>query len=157
MTIRLAERGDILQIIAFDHIARSERGTARKDFITRSVLKKRCYVAVVESTDKPVGYAVLEYTFFENGFISMLYIHADWRRKGIGSALIRHVEERCKTEKLFTSTNQSNEPMQRLLEKLRYERSGIIHNVDPMDPELIYFKALKLSDISDNIRQDTHY
>lgn len=32
--------------------------------------------------------------------------------------------------------------MQNLLKKLGYERSGIIHNLDPGDPELIYFKKI---------------
>ncbi|MCL0069884.1 GNAT family N-acetyltransferase [Dehalococcoidia bacterium] len=41
----------------------------------------------------------------------MLYIHPEYRGKGIGSKLVRHVESLCKTEKLFTSTNQSNLPM----------------------------------------------
>jgi hypothetical protein len=32
--------------------------------------------------------------------------------------------------------------MQSLLKKLEYERSGIINNLDPGDPELIYFKKI---------------
>ena len=47
---------------------------------------------------------------------------------------------RCKTDKLFTSTNQSNEPMQQLLTRLGYKPSGVIYNVDPGDPELVYFR-----------------
>lgn len=30
--------------------------------------------------------------------------------------------------------------MQHILEKLGYERSGVIHNLDPGDPEIVYVK-----------------
>ena len=75
----------------------------------------------------------------------MLQVHENFRRRGIGSALMNYATTKCKEEKLFTSTNQSNTPMQRLLEKLKYERSGIIYNLDPGDPELIYFKRIRQS------------
>jgi ribosomal protein S18 acetylase RimI-like enzyme len=140
--IRLAMQGDIEEIMKFDHIARIRSRQDRRDFIRRSVLNKKCYVAVVEG--KPVGYTVLQYDFwdFGGGFISMLLVHEDFRRRGIGSELVEYVEGICKKEKLFTSTNQSNKAMQSLLEKMKYKKSGIIHNLDPGDPELIYFKKI---------------
>ena len=142
MRIRLARQEDVKDIIKFDHIARIRSRKDRRDFIKRSVLNKRCYVAAIKG--KPVGYTVLEYDFwgFGGGFISMLYLHEDYRRRGIGSKLMKYAEDKCKKEKLFTSTNQSNKPMLSLLKKLKYERSGIIHNLDPGDPELIYFKKI---------------
>ena len=143
MRIRLARQEDVKNIIRFDHIAKSRK--ERRDFIKRSVLNKRCYVAAIKG--KPVGYTVLKYDFwsFGGGFISMLYMHEDYRRRGIGSALMNYATKKCKEEKLFTSTNQSNKPMQSLLKKLKYERSGIIYNLDPGDPELIYFKRITLN------------
>ena len=55
---------------------------------------------------------------------------------------MQHMEQTCTTAKLFTSTNQSNAPMQALLNKLGYRQSGFIENLDEGDPELIYFKRL---------------
>ena len=52
------------------------------------------------------------------------------------------VTKKCKKEKLFTSTNKSNVPMQKLMEKLKYKKSGIVHNLDPGDPELFFFKKV---------------
>ncbi|MCL0074072.1 GNAT family N-acetyltransferase [Dehalococcoidia bacterium] len=75
--------------------------------------------------------------------IDMLYIHPEYRGKGIGSKLVRHVESLCKTEKLFTSTNQSNLPMQGLLNKLGYVPSSFIDNLDEGDPEVVYSKRIK--------------
>jgi hypothetical protein len=44
----------------------------------------------------------------------------------------------CETEKLWTSTNLSNRPMQMLLESLGYEFAGAINHLDEGDPELMY-------------------
>ncbi|HAA85639.1 MAG TPA: N-acetyltransferase, partial [Kosmotogaceae bacterium] len=61
----------------------------------------------------------------------------------IGSMLMRHVEGLCESERLFTSTNQSNEPMQSLLEKMGYKRSGVIDDLDPGDPEVFFSKKVE--------------
>jgi ribosomal protein S18 acetylase RimI-like enzyme len=86
---------------------------------------------------------VLNYSFYHNGFIDVLYVHTDHRRSGAGAALARHMESLCQTPKLFTSTNLSNLPMQSLLSKLGYELSGVIHNLDVGDPEIVYYKRLR--------------
>ena len=89
-----------------------------------------------------IGYGVLNYTFYYNGCIDMLYVHSEHRRRGAGAALLQHMESLCRTPKLFTSTNLSNLRMQSLLAKLGYELSGVIHNLDEGDPEIVYFKRL---------------
>ena len=84
----------------------------------------------------------MEYSFFGNGFISMLYVQSEYRRDAVGTALMRHLESICQTAKLFTSTNLSNLPMQSLLAKLGYELSGVVHNLDEGDPELFYMRRV---------------
>lgn len=86
---------------------------------------------------------MLNYTFYSNGFIDMLYVHSDHRRSGAGGALLRHMESLCQTPKLFTSTNLSNLPMQSLLSRSGYELSGVIQNLDVGDPEIVYYKRVK--------------
>ncbi len=78
-------------------------------------------------------------------FIDLLIVHPDQRRKGAATALIEHIVTTCPGDKLFTSTNQSNAPMQALCERLGFVKSGWIDNLDPGDPEIIYFKALPKS------------
>ena len=53
---------------------------------------------------------------------------------------MRHIESLLVEEKLFTSTNASNTPMQALCERLGFVRSGYVANLDEGDPEIIYFK-----------------
>ena len=137
--IRKAIENDIQTIYSFDMIAQLE--DERREFIRREVNAGNCFVAVAD--EEVIGYGVLNYTFFHNGSIDMLYTHPDHRRSGAGAALLRHMETLCQTPKLFTSTNLSNLPMQSLLAKLDYVLSGVIHNLDEGDPEIVYFKRLR--------------
>jgi len=119
----------------------AQRENERREFIRREVLSGNCFVAVAD--EKVIGYGVLNYTFYYVGYIDMLYIHSDYRRSGAGAALLQFMESLCQTPKLFTSTNLSNLPMQSLLAKLDYVLSGVIHNLDEDDPEIVYFKRLR--------------
>jgi len=139
ISIRPAVENDIDTLCSFDLIA--QRENERREFIRREVISGNCFVAVTNET--VIGYGVLNYTFYYVGCIDMLYIHSDYRRSGAGAALLQHLESLCQTPKLFTSTNLSNLPMQSLLAKLDYVLSGVIHNLDEDDPEIVYFKRLR--------------
>ena len=138
ISIRPAMEEDVEVLCSFDQVAQREE--ERRVFIRREVLEGNCFVAVADVP--PIGYGVLNYTFYYNGCIDMLYVHSDHRRSGAGTALMRHMESLCRTPKLFTSTNLSNLPMQSLLAKLGYQLSGVIQNLDEGDPEIVYFKHL---------------
>ncbi len=138
MIIRPAVEDDIETLCSFDLIAQYEN--ERREFIRCEVTSGNCFVAVTNET--VIGYGVLNYTFYHLGYIEMLYVHLDYRRSGAGVALLKHLESLCQTAKLFTSTNLSNLPMQSLLAKLNYVLSGVIHNLDEDDPEIVYFKRL---------------
>ena len=135
---RQAFETDVAELILFDQIAQREE--ERREYIRREIDLGNCYVALKDKT--VIGYGVLNYNFYEYGLIDMLYIHAGHRRSGTASALLRHLESLCRTPKLFTSTNLSNLPMQSLLAKMGYELSGVIHNLDDGDPEIVYYKRL---------------
>lgn len=138
-SIRLAEESHAEAIASFDLVAQYDN--TRVAFIRRSIANRNCYV--VCNGGNTIGYAVLEYSFYENGFISTLYVQQEYRHRGVGEELMQHLEGVCRTAKLFTSTNLSNTAMQSLLAKLGYVLSGIIDNLDQGDPELIYFKCPK--------------
>lgn len=111
------------------------------DLIAEAITEDRCHVA--ELSGRPVGLVIMEQSFYGHGFVSLLFVDAEHRREGIATALMGHAERLCPTAKLFTSTNRSNEPMQRLCEALGYEPSGVIYNLDEDDPELVYVKRLR--------------
>jgi ribosomal protein S18 acetylase RimI-like enzyme len=138
ISVRPAAAEDVEAICAFDLVAKREN--RRREFVRRAVSSGTCHVAV--DGEDVVGYGVLSYTFYDNGHIDMLYVHSGHRRRGVGAALLRQLESSCQTPKLFTSTNLSNLPMQSLLARSGYALSGVIHNLDEADPEIVYFKRL---------------
>jgi len=138
MHIRSASVTDLEPILLLDPLVK--RDPSRPDFIRRSLLTAHSFVAI--SKNRIVAYGVLDYSFFNQAYISMLYVEPSLRRRGIGSALMAAIEATCKEQKVFTSTNESNKAMQALLSQLNYKRSGIIENLDEGNPELIYFKEL---------------
>ena len=142
-SIRPAIESDIDSLCSFDRVAQYD--SHRRAFIRHSVVNGTCFVCITD--EQVAGYGVLEYSFYGNGFISMLMVHPDYRRRGVGAKLVQHFESICQTAKLFTSTNLSNLPMQALLAKLGYRLSGVIHNLDDGDPELVYFKPVRQASI----------
>ncbi|MEU2543869.1 GNAT family N-acetyltransferase [Streptomyces roseolus] len=93
---------------------------------------------VAEGEDGLLGYCVVEYTFFGQGFVAMLMVAPSARRRGVGRRLLDAAASSCTTEKLFTSTNVSNRPMQGLLERAGWLPVGLLHGLDAGDPELFY-------------------
>jgi len=140
MSVRLAHLDDLPMLLAVDHLA-TKPGTGRQAFISRAVAENSCWIVSLDDT--VVGYGVLGYTFYTYGFISMVYVEAGFRRRGAATALLQGLERACQTPKLFTSTNMSNLPMQALLARQGYALSGVIHNLDEADLELVYFKRVR--------------
>lgn len=95
-------------------------------------------VLVARDGDEIVGYLALDYNFFDRGFVDFLLVKPRHRRRGHGEALMRAAREICRTPALFTSTNESNMPMQALLSKLGFKPCGKVDQLDPADPELFY-------------------
>jgi len=139
MGIRDAWVTDLGRLTELDHVTRTD--PERLACIRRSIEQGSCIVCT--ESEEILGYGVLEYSFYGMGFVAMLYVNSQHRRQGVGSQLMRELEKRCRTSKIFTSTNLSNLPMQSLLRTLAYRESGIIFNLDPGDPELVYLKVLR--------------
>jgi len=99
-----------------------------------------CFLA--EINGQIIGCGVLSYDFFDRGFIKFLHARPEYRRRAVASALLSALEVECNTTVIFTSTNSSNVPMQKLLAKLGYQASGSVEGLDPGDPELFFRKLL---------------
>ncbi|MFF1921902.1 GNAT family N-acetyltransferase [Streptomyces sp. NPDC058221] len=93
---------------------------------------------VAEDASGALGYCVVEYTFFEQGFVTMLMVAPAARGRGVGARLLADAAAACTAPKLFTSTNVSNQPMQRLLRRAGWTPAGLLHGLDEGDPELFY-------------------
>ena len=93
---------------------------------------------VAVAANEIVGYCVTERAFFGHWFVEMLMVAEDSRNQGIGAELLLDAQRQQDTAKLFTSTNLSNQPMQRLLARLGWRSVGIVYGLDEGDPELFY-------------------
>jgi len=143
VTVRPAGPADVAAMEAVDPVAASDH--ERRAFIAERVAAGQALVAVGDDAldgDAIVGYLVMDHGFFGRGFVAMLCVHPERRRRGVGQALMRHAEGACRTPRIFTSTNRSNLPMQRLLEGMGYHCSGMVDDLDPGDPELFYSRWL---------------
>lgn len=113
---------------------------ARRKLIGDALGRGQISVARVDNEIR--GFVISDESFFDQFYVRLLMVHQDFRRRGLATALMRAAELDCQTGKLFTSTNQSNIPMQRLCDRLGFVKSGYIENLDEGDPELIYVKML---------------
>jgi GNAT superfamily N-acetyltransferase len=95
---------------------------------------------IAEADSAAAGYAIVSKRFFSRPFVELLVVAPAHRRQGVGEALMARCEEAHDGGALFTSTNQSNTAMQALMAKAGYGASGIIYNLDPGDPELVFVK-----------------
>lgn len=137
MNIRPALIKDYKALLSVDSIAPDDKRRASQ--IAEWINKQSCYL--VEMDNEVIAYGVLNYHFFHHGYIEMLMVKSEHRRQQLGQKLAEHFKSICKDPKLFVTTNQSNEPMQRLLQKCGFMRSGQIDNLDAGDPELVFFWA----------------
>lgn len=71
----------------------------------------------------------------------MLFVQPSHRRSGVARKLMQAAAARCRTDVLFTSTNESNEPMQALLSQLGYIPAGSFDHLNPHDPELFFVRT----------------
>ena len=89
---------------------------------------------------KVVGFAIVTRHFYGFPFVDLLVVDEAARRRGTGSALMAHCEAVHDADRIFTSTNESNVPMRALLSKADWLPAGVVHYLDPGDPELIFVK-----------------
>ncbi|MEV6261376.1 GNAT family N-acetyltransferase [Streptomyces sp. NPDC051784] len=135
VTVRVAGEGRADALGDLDPVA-AERGSGRRESIRRWCAVGS--VLVAEDVSGPLGYCVVEYTFFEQGFVPMVMVAPGARGRGVGRLLLDAAATACTTPKLFTSTNLSNQPMHRLLLRAGWSPAGLVHGLDEGDPEVFY-------------------
>ncbi len=68
----------------------------------------------------------------------MLTVAPNSRGQGAGARLPMDAQDPRPTTKMFTSTNLSNQPVQRLLTRLGWRSAGVVYGLDDEDPELFF-------------------
>lgn len=135
LEIRLAALGDLPRVVS---IGTRATDPDRRQRVADALVLGECWVA--ESEGEVLGYAVVNTGFFEQPFVWLVVVAERFRRRGVGSALMRHTLDRFPDRKVFTSTNQSNRAARAMMESLGFERAGQIEHLDEGDPELVYVR-----------------
>jgi ribosomal protein S18 acetylase RimI-like enzyme len=138
VTLRTATPEDFSGIRFVDPLLRADPERAR--LIRSSLTAGECVVAT--DADDVVAFAILNYSFFGQGFVPLLVVSVSIRRQGIATQLLAEIERRCVKTKLYLSTNRSNAAALYLFEKCGFVQSGRIENLDLDDDELVFFKPL---------------
>lgn len=112
----------------------------REAFIGTAVGEGRCLLA--RDGETVTGFVIHDRSLFDQPFVALLRVGQVFRRRGIGTDLMRAVIARTPGDRLFTSTNDSNIAMRQLLGRIGFVSSGYIENLDLDDPELIYIRWL---------------
>ena len=114
---------------------------ARRALVMSAISRGECWVAV--NNEVLAGFGVMNHLFFERGFISLVYVDRAQRRRGVGTSLFDEFEHRCRSNRIFTSANLSNLPMQSFFVSRGKVLSGIVQDLDDGDPEMFYSKRLR--------------
>jgi ribosomal protein S18 acetylase RimI-like enzyme len=138
ITVRKALLSDHQSLTEADECAQTDR--------TRAAYIKDCLVAgeclIGEIGTEVFGFVVLNYSFFNCGFVPLIVVAERFRRQGLGSRLLTEAAERCESSKLFISANASNKAAKALFAKAGFVQSGSIENLNDGEPELIYFESV---------------
>lgn len=130
-----ADTPDVLEsIYAIDHLAAADDGE-RRDELERALRDGRMRVLRDDST--VAGYSVMAPWWFGAAFLQLVYVAQEHRRSGLGHLLLDDIEHLTE-QPVFTSTNETNHPMRRLLEARQWLRCGHLEGLDEDDPELFY-------------------
>ncbi|PQZ55903.1 MULTISPECIES: GNAT family N-acetyltransferase [Bacillus] len=114
---------------------------SRRNYIKHAIDEGNCIIAKEDNSIS--GFLTYDTNFFGYTFLSLIIVSPTKRRQGHASSLISYMLRHSPTQKIFSSTNESNTNMQKVFKANGFMRSGMIENLDEDDPELI-FHAKKL-------------
>lgn len=112
---------------------------SRNEYIKHAIKEEKCLV--VKENNCIVGFLIYDTNFFEYAFISLIIVSPKERRKGHATSLIKYFISISPTNKIFSSTNESNKKMQEVFSVNGFIRSGLVENLDEGDPEIIYYRS----------------
>ncbi|PGO33147.1 GNAT family N-acetyltransferase [Bacillus cereus] len=110
---------------------------SRRDYIKYTIGEGRCII--VKEDNSISGFLTYDTNFFGCTFLSLIIVSPAKRRQGYASSLISYMLTHSPTQKIFSSTNKSNESMQTVFNANGFVRSGIVENLDEGDPEIIFY------------------
>ncbi|MBK5434212.1 GNAT family N-acetyltransferase [Bacillus sp. TH25] len=109
---------------------------SRRNYIKHAIDEGNCIIAKEDNSIS--GFLTYDTNFFGSTFLSLIIVSPTKRRQGHASSLISYMLRHSPTQKIFSSTNESNTNMQKVFKANGFMRSGMIENLDEGDPEIIF-------------------
>ncbi len=139
LVVERAVPSDLPLLLAIDQP--TDDGAAdRRSLLAAAVKRGDAYVARL--ADDAVGFLVMDDWFFGRPFVCLLMVHPCHRRTGVGRALLTQMLDVRPGQQVFTSTNLSNKPAQALFRQCGFRPCGIVSELDPGDPELVFVRSV---------------
>ncbi|HEX3053473.1 MAG TPA: GNAT family N-acetyltransferase [Aggregatilineaceae bacterium] len=123
-TVRFAKRDDFGWCMAQDH-------GVSADMLLRKIAAGE--VIVAEEGKQQIGYLRLEYLWSSIPYIALIWIPENWRKQGIGRAMLAFLEEfaRGQGHKMLMSSSQVNEPEPQAWHRhMGFEECGILNGIN---------------------------
>jgi len=143
INVRFAEPDDLDFCIESDY-----------DHVSKVMLKRKIEeraVILAEVDGKPVGYLRIEYLWLKIPYLSVIRVHEKYRRKGIGTTMIKFLEDHLlgHGHKVLYSSSQVNEPEPQMwYRKIGFEECGCIAGINEGIGEIFFRKILKSEETS---------
>ena len=140
MNIRFAHLTDLDECVAiaapnFNIFDREKR---RKHFL-EMIPKEQ--MLVLKMSSRILAYATFDSDWFGCTFLKLIVTDLAFRRQGLASKLIHHIEaHHCPSGKFFSSTEADNEPSIQMHKQHGFVESGWLDNLPQPHRELFYFK-----------------
>jgi GNAT superfamily N-acetyltransferase len=123
----------------------------KSDFkhISESMIKRKMEekaIILAEVDGKPVGYLRIEYLWLAVPYIGLIVVTEEYRRKGVGSAMVEFLEDYLagKGHDLLYSSSQVDEPEpQTWHRKVGFEECGIIAGINEGVGEVFFRKTIR--------------
>ncbi|TMW70875.1 ribosomal protein S18-alanine N-acetyltransferase [Alteribacter natronophilus] len=129
ISIRLMELDDVDGVMAVEEDC-FPVPWSRSAFVNELQANQFAYYLVAEAGERIIGYCGV-WVIIDEAHITNIAVHSDFRRKGIGEALLTGGLELARTfgaKKLTLEVRVSNEAAQRMYEKHGFERGGVRKN-----------------------------
>ncbi|MBX7045265.1 MAG: GNAT family N-acetyltransferase [Ignavibacteria bacterium] len=139
MLIREATLEDFPAIDEFDVFARDRKVEIKNHEII---------IAIVD--DKVAGYLTHNRSFYNRPFVQFVCVNKEFRQRGVAKAMFEYAGKIYREENeelIFSSTEDGNQIMLGFFERNGWEKSGIIHNIQPQ-AEILFVKKLNQNELT---------
>ncbi|MFQ6095300.1 MAG: GNAT family N-acetyltransferase [Candidatus Bathyarchaeia archaeon] len=135
--VRFAEPEDLDFCIRSDY---------KYKYVSETMIKRKIEertVILAEVDGKPIGYLRIEYLWLKIPYISLITVSAEYRRKGVGTAMINFLEEYLSRNghKVLYSSSQVDEPGPQMWHrKMGFEECGYVAGINEGGIGEIFFR-----------------